>query len=376
MRIIDRNATGTWSTRAGGRLTKASHIDREFFCLAFVTYIALLLICPRATAAPIVTDDGMDWCGAKWNDLSFREPVVGTSRLWIRLDDFGAAADRFLDYAALSALTYSGTTNICHESDQALDESSARLCKEVVKIRGWTPSSRGYASGGSQKNGFAYSVWERGGDERSELEVVIVFRGTDGIEDVTANLRPVTRLVISDDQYKSARDITRKILTALATGYRGPYSVHLAGHSLGGGLAQHALYSAPAQLGQAIVFNWSPVTGSGYLDFSTAERRAYCRCDSDTEPRIYRIHERGELLGLIRGSIPLDRNAYHVSLNLYGGSPIAQHSITDMAIAMLEQARTREDGGHWIQKECLAELRELRQKSCSRWDRFGLNCPR
>jgi pimeloyl-ACP methyl ester carboxylesterase len=348
-------------------------MTRKPLYLAFIAKISMLLLCARVAAAPMVTDDGMSWCGADWDTWLFREPVVATSRLWIRLDDFGAAADRFLDFAAFSALTYSGDANACDEPVRALNESSVRLC-EAVKQRGWKPSARRYSSGGSEDNGFAYSVWEREDEASGELAVVIAFRGTDEIEDWYANFRPITRLFTSDDQYTRSRDVAEQILDALATASTGPYRIYLTGHSLGGGLAQHVLYSEPTRFAQAIVFNSSPVTG--YLDFPGADRRAYCRCDDDTEPRIYRISERGELLGWARGSIPLTRNTYHVSLNLYSGNPIAQHSMTEMAIAMLEQARAREDRGHWIQDECLAKLREYRKESCSRWDAFGLVCPR
>jgi pimeloyl-ACP methyl ester carboxylesterase len=73
------------------------------------------------------------------------------------------------------------------------------------------------------------------------------------------------------------------------------------GHSLGGGLAQHVLYSYPTRIVQAFAFD--PSSATGFVGQTVENQIAACSCDpsvADGEPRIYRVYDAYEILSNLR----------------------------------------------------------------------------
>ena len=94
---------------------------------------------------------------------------------------------------------------------------------------------------------------------------MIAFRGTtDVFQDyLFGNLYWFLEDVVEDDQYEKAVELLQRVLTH----YGGQdILIRTVGHSLGGGLAQHALYAKPERVSQAVVFHPSPVTGFSRYD--------------------------------------------------------------------------------------------------------------
>lgn len=159
--------------------------------------------------------------------------------------------------------------------------------------------------------GLMYNVWERrvGG----QVFVVVAFRGTSGGGDwIYGNLWWAARFFTSDNQYTRARLHMKKIIDAYekdASANRKPAPRFVAtGHSLGGGLAQHMLYSFPDRVEQAIVFDPTPVTA--FADVDRERQLAACSCEPDRlrelgvdhgpEARILRVYETDEALVNLR----------------------------------------------------------------------------
>lgn len=104
-----------------------------------------------------------------------------------------------------------------------------------------------------------------------------------------------------EDQYTRARAVTSKIFEHYDIQSNVPIRYFSTGHSLGGGLAQHILYSNPTRVAQAIAFDPSSVTG--FADQSVENKIAGCSCDPsvpDGEPRIYRVYDAYEVLSILR----------------------------------------------------------------------------
>jgi pimeloyl-ACP methyl ester carboxylesterase len=131
--------------------------------------------------------------------------------------------------------------------------------------------------------GTFFRVWSK--EHLDHVEVVMVFRGTKGgLQDwIDGNLRWLTRILPGDDQYDRSRQYARQVLDHYERGAGRPgkpVRFYSAGHSLGGGLAQNALYSFPKSFEQAYAFDPSPVTG--FADNDTAGRRSSCECREET----------------------------------------------------------------------------------------------
>lgn len=121
---------------------------------------------------------------------------------------------------------------------------------------------------------------------------VISFRGTSDIWDWHANMHPLSKYLGINTQYQKVRRAAPQMVAFLndKTGELG--RIYAVGHSLGGGLAQHAVYSN-ADIARAFVFNSSPVTG--WRDVNEDVRSTAVAGN-----RITRIHEDGELLEFLR----------------------------------------------------------------------------
>jgi len=135
--------------------------------------------------------------------------------------------------------------------------------------------------------GLQLLVWQK----KDCSQVVIAFRGSDArdLEDMVSNLR---WFVVNPyfDEYKQVRAIVGRVIARVHCRHA---RIIATGHSLGGGLAQHAAYAAGGRIGYVYAFDPSPVTG--YFDVPWEERM-------HTVERfgIDRIYQAGEVLSLPR----------------------------------------------------------------------------
>lgn len=196
-----------------------------------------------------------------------------------------------------------------------------------------------------QISGIGYNLWRH----RSEVgrpRYALVFRGTDLREfgDAYSNARWFTRInPFTWDQYGQTRDLMEKLTGELDAkhGIDG-YELIAVGHSLGGGLAQHAAYSSP-RVREVFAFATSPVTAVTSID-PRVDRRFRVGL------KIFRIYESGEVLALLRRAarqvLPLReadpkvvelRFDFRDTLRLprRGDGPLGEHSIRQFACDLL-----------------------------------------
>ena len=134
-------------------------------------------------------------------------------------------------------------------------QSCQNLFADLEKDDGWISKE------------MSFHVWVS--DEMEE--VVIAFRGTQAWRDWVANVRFLTWFIpFFKDHYDRVEEITPIILERLRSKFP-KYRVITSGHSLGGGLAQHAAYCSP-EIAGAYTYNSSPLTG--YLSLSRKKRNA------------------------------------------------------------------------------------------------------
>ncbi|TCD13722.1 lipase family protein [Oricola cellulosilytica] len=206
--------------------------------------------------------------------------------------------------------------------------------------------------------GFAYQVWEDRGSG-PHARVALAFRGTNFTElgDWHANAGWLTRFSpVTYGQYQQTRDLVDKLVPDLKRRFGDNVEIIATGHSLGGGLAQHAAYSSK-DISLVYAFATSPVTGYTISDprLNGANRKGV---------RIFRVYEAGEVLSTLRwGSRQLislstaDPQVKELRFNFRttfkrgskGGGPIGQHSIAQLACDLICRA---ELGGSRAQ--CLA----------------------
>ena len=177
--------------------------------------------------------------------------------------------------------------------------------------------------------GLELHVWRRG------CEFAIAFRGTDADDrgDFLSNVRWFARLPNRLDEYDQVRitiaDIAHRIRAVCPSA-----QIVAVGHSLGGGLAQHAAYGR-RDIRYVYAFDSSPVTG--VFDFVKDGYLA-----TQIGLGIDRINEGGELLEIVRVIIggfthpsPCNPRIRTVRFNfVQGSSPVAQHSVTDLTKTM------------------------------------------
>jgi len=148
-----------------------------------------------------------------------------------------------------------------------------------------------YEDNGIEIKGLAYSVWVDTTLQKNK-RVALVFRGTDFEQfgDWYSSARWLTRLnPFSWDQYQQTRNLVPDLVEKLMEKYGKDVEIVATGHSLGGGLAQHAAYSSK-DIDTVYAFAPSPVTGSSSLD---------SRVDP-TGVNTLRVYESGEFLSGIR----------------------------------------------------------------------------
>lgn len=154
-----------------------------------------------------------------------------------------------------------------------------------------------------------------------------------------ANLHWLMRYLPVNTQYEKLRNSSYKLVEWLNKKNQAEFTIYATGHSLGGGLAQHALYSHKS-IKNAVVFNSSPVTGWNDVE----EGR---RTDSVKRNTVIRIHEHREIMEFFRlfmkiGYV-LNPNAnenpkfveYRVNFNKLE-STFKQHAMIDLAKTLVD----------------------------------------
>lgn len=247
-----------------------------------------------------------DWYNP-FSVLGHDVPRVRSAKYRMALGDVPSAATRFAPYALMSAYAYfdkegcPGTTQSAAEIERIRAE--AITVRETLtnfdRAKPFTPVEELEGNHGCEDRfGLMYRVWHS--PDRNEL--VIAFRGTSDARDWWyGNLWPLSRGLTEKTQYSEVQRHVRNVLDKVkATPNLSGAKVIVTGHSLGGGLAQHALYSYPKEIHQAVVFDPSIITG--YTAIDGAERVALCNCSRDlgAEAPIIRVYESNEILSNLR----------------------------------------------------------------------------
>lgn len=275
----------------------------------------------------------------------YRDEKVVT-RVGIGLNERGRAVDYaalYTPYAQLSSIAYTDAQHLDPKTrcpDIKLLEMAGADNPRLAQLAEWTrrlnregwkclfgevgPLPCKTAKCRRPIGGLQLQVWAM--NDR-KCRPVVVFRGTDftDIGDWVSNFRWFNRLVPIDDQYDQVGDHIGSIVDKACRSRKA--KVITAGHSLGGGLAQHAAFKE-RRVRYAYTFDPSPVTG-----FDLPRHDPY----PDRKLGIDRVHEAGEILAtprLLIGGFIQPRNCVpytrSVRFNtIFAGSPVAQHGIVE-----------------------------------------------
>lgn len=335
-----------------------------------------------------------------------------TSHYRVVLADPAAAAARVLPYALMSAYAYrlgpgcNDAGNPVRVDDREEQELLQRIARTTDEAGKWTRDPE-FATRDAQgrlgcedSDGLMFHVWQRKLENRTH--VVVAFRGTSGDGDwVYGNLWWFTRFFLKDNQLTRAARHAQQVIEAYdaraaAAGEDPPRFVST-GHSLGGGLAQHVLYSFPLRVEQAIAFDPSSVTG--FADVPRDNQVAGCSCEPEPlrrlgvrlspEARILRVYQTYEVLANLRifhkmifrpeRHVQELRFPFEESIN-----PIARHGMAPFAARLFELSGPQAGepvGSRWIASKegdaCTVPLRTEQFESCQRpVDANALNvCP-
>ena len=239
-----------------------------------------------------------------------------------------------LDYAALSTAVYRTVDEVI-EDVPALETVFKRW--ELLNIRNFDPNY--HRPKWTLRVGNAeFQVWK----SQQRNEIVICFRGTDFKQatDWFSNFRWVTRFIPRTwDQYEQVQAWIDELIDAIRQDHP-EATIITSGHSLGGGLAQQALYATKV-IKRSVTFHPSMVTG--YYAIRPKTRR---RANADGG-LTYRIFEHGEVLAYLRWAMKKFYNPFRgqpriveVRLNLLrrkdGNNAVDQHSIIHFARRLAE----------------------------------------
>lgn len=312
----------------------------------------------------------------RWRTMEYRT----------RLGDPPAAAQRFVQYAALAALAYRDAPR-CHAApaDQPMAAGEAQRLSALLAPRAgeapWRQLSMGHLGlpdACEDDTGLAMQVWQRTGAPGQPDDVAIAFRGTSNFKDWPyGNLWWFSRFFLRDNQYSRAARHARAAVQELAAAARQagkPFPRIVAtGHSLGGGLAQHVLYAMPQDILQAVVFDPSAVTGFVATDSDEATLGCSCGEQLGVESRILRIYESDEILANLRifhkVFFPPHPHIQEVRFALdQGKDPVAAHNMRRLA---LELATLGQGGAvtprWWVSDDasCTAKVEQAQVRMCA-----------
>ena len=325
----------------------------------------------------------LDDCPKKEEDgvgvLGVDKPRIRSWRVRTLIDDKAAAADRFVDYAAMSAYAYAVPADQGCGNERKLMPDDERNLLERLNNAGWKRViDAEYAPSCEDDVGLFYHVWKR--ETAEKTEVIIAFRGTWGFNDWWyGNSYWVRRFFTDKHQYTAARIYAEKIIQYIkkknVTGNVLEFSS--TGHSLGGGLAQAVLYdhANTSYFKQAYAFDPSPATA--YT--SRRDKSLFATCASNKEfpePRIYRIYESHEILSNLRIFhklvFPPEPWINEVRFNYrVGDNPIAQHSMVRFALNLMKEkptATSKKDEKPWYSSknsECTAKFQASQSDACN-----------
>jgi Lipase (class 3) len=272
-------------------------------------------------------------CGGKV--LGENEPRIRSSHFRMLLADLPAASERFSPYAAMSALAYVDR-NCGTESSSITDVEQAKL-ELYLSAKGWQEVKDVKIIPPCEDDvGMFFRVWKHDADT---TDMVISFRGTEGFKDwLYGNSHWVTRFLPMEDQYFRARKAVQQVLDRFSKEGSKTVRFYTTGHSLGGGLAQHILYTYPKQVIQTLAFDPSSVTG--FMDQTPINQISACGCSSQVtegETRIYRVYDAYEILSNLRIFhkifFPPERHIQEVRF-----PNAATHSMSQLAVYLLNNA--------------------------------------
>jgi hypothetical protein len=306
-------------------------------------------------------------CGSEI--LGKNEPRIRSSHFRMFLADLPAASNRFAPFAAMSALAYAEDVE-CEKKEPKITPHERTELESYLLAKGWQEvKDVQWVPPCEDELGLFFRVWKLESDTR---HVVIAFRGTWGFKDwLYGNLHWLTRFLPMEDQYSRARKAAQRVFDQFPAEPQKPTRFYATGHSLGGGLAQHVLYSHPVRVVQALAFD--PSSATGFADQTPVNQVSACECHSaelDGEPRIYRVYDAYEVLANLRIFhkifLPPERHIQEVRF-----PNAASHSMKGLAIYLINNANSTNNHsvpwytgmGNYTKTESCTEAFSRRQRS-------------
>ncbi len=205
------------------------------------------------------------------------------------------------------------------------------------------------------KSGFFAQTFDKKSDYEGQLpDLVLVFSGTDGLDDVlTGDFGSIQH---TEAEEYAIRELEKYKERHQASSYPKLIAV---GHSLGGALAQHLAYCIDGTY--AIGFNSSP------LVFSTACQGSIKMSNSDAWKNITLLHQKGELLNPLRnffksiGFLSTQKDPPDVAYNLVSGNPLQRHKMVHLAVGLTKVVKCDST----IESPVKARAEEVLKQSCT-----------